>query len=310
MAAGVPIKAMVAGVAMGLITTGNSYSVLTDIQGMEDHYGDMDFKVAGTRHGITALQMDIKVDGITQDIMREALAQAHKGRMEILDNMETAISKPRDHVSEYAPKFVIFQIPVDKIRDVIGTGGKTINQIIADCDNVKINVEEDGTIAIYHMNQEMLDKAKGIIDDLTRVAQIGDVYEATVSEVRESYAFVTLFQGTDALLHVSELAWERTASIADALHVGDKINVKVTAIDEQTGKVKVSARELLPKPEGYVEPQKKSSGNRKNNDRGDRRNNRKEAEGGNVEKRFFKKKSEELAECLRRPQVWCLRFFF
>ncbi|MBQ6451196.1 MAG: polyribonucleotide nucleotidyltransferase [Solobacterium sp.] len=293
MAAGVPIKAMVAGVAMGLITTGNSYSVLTDIQGMEDHYGDMDFKVAGTRHGITALQMDIKVDGITQDIMREALAQAHKGRMEILDNMETAISKPRDHVSEYAPKFVIFQIPVDKIRDVIGTGGKTINQIIADCDNVKINVEEDGTIAIYHMNQEMLDKAKGIIDDLTRVAQIGDVYEATVSEVRESYAFVTLFQGTDALLHVSELAWERTASIADALHVGDKINVKVTAIDEQTGKVKVSARELLPKPEGYVEPQKKSSGNRKNNDRGDRRNNRKEAEGGNVEKRFFKKKSEE-----------------
>ena len=143
MAAGVPIKAMVAGVAMGLITTGNSYSILTDIQGMEDHYGDMDFKVAGTRNGITALQMDIKVAGITQEILREALAQAHKGRMEILDNMEACISKPRDHVSKYAPKVASLTIPVEKIRDVIGTGGKTINQIIADCDNVKINVDQE-----------------------------------------------------------------------------------------------------------------------------------------------------------------------
>ncbi|MCH4208431.1 MAG: polyribonucleotide nucleotidyltransferase [Solobacterium sp.] len=254
MAAGVPIKAMVAGVAMGLITTGNSYSILTDIQGMEDHYGDMDFKVAGTREGITALQMDIKVSGITMEVLKEALAQAHKGRMEILDNMEATIDKPRDHVSEFAPKVETFKIPVDMIRNVIGTGGKTINQIIADCDNVKINVEEDGQVAIYHTNQAMLDKARKIIDDLTRVAKVGDVYDATVAEVRDSFAFVTLFTGTDALLHVSEISWTRTEDIHTALHTGDKIKVKVISADE--GKFKVSARELTPKPEGYVEPKR------------------------------------------------------
>ena len=286
MAAGVPIKAMVAGVAMGLITTGNSYSILTDIQGMEDHYGDMDFKVAGTRNGITALQMDIKVDGITQDILREALAQAHKGRMEILDNMETAISSPRDHVSEYAPKVTSFNIPVDKIRDVIGTGGKTINQIIADCDGVKINVEDDGAISIYHMSQAMIDKARGIIEDLTRVAKVGDIYEGTVSEIRDSYAFVNLFSGTDALLHISEIAWTRTNKITDVLHVGDKIQVKVTNVDEGSGKVKVSARECTPKPEGYEENKKSmKSANHSNK-------NLDEAEG-NVERRVFRKKEEE-----------------
>ena len=286
MAAGVPIKAMVAGVAMGLITVGDTYSILTDIQGMEDHYGDMDFKVAGTREGITALQMDIKVSGISQEILREALAQAHEGRMQILDNMETAISEPRDHVSEWAPKVAMMKIPVDKIRDVIGTGGKTINQIIEDCDGVKINVEEDGSIQIYHMNQAMIDKAKGIIEDLTRTAKIDEVYEATVAEVRESFAFVTLFPGTDALLHVSEVAWERTPKISDVLHVGDKVTVKVISIDE-AGKVKVSAKACQPKPEGYVEEKKKfaKSG-------GNRRNNAKPAEtSGNVERRVFKKKN-------------------
>ncbi|MBQ3272326.1 MAG: polyribonucleotide nucleotidyltransferase [Solobacterium sp.] len=286
MAAGVPIKAMVAGVAMGLITVGDTYSILTDIQGMEDHYGDMDFKVAGTREGITALQMDIKVSGISQEILREALAQAHEGRMQILDNMETAISEPRDHVSEWAPKVAMMKIPVDKIRDVIGTGGKTINQIIEDCDGVKINVEEDGSIQIYHMNQAMIDKAKGIIEDLTRTAKLDEVYEATVAEVRESFAFVTLFPGTDALLHVSEVAWERTPKISDVLHVGDKVTVKVISIDE-AGKVKVSAKACQPKPEGYVEEKKKfaKSG-------GNRRNNAKPAEtSGNVERRVFKKKN-------------------
>ncbi len=290
MAAGVPIRAMVAGVAMGLITTGNTYSILTDIQGMEDHYGDMDFKVAGTRKGITALQMDIKVEGISQEILREALAQAHKGRMEILDNMETAISEPRDHLSPYAPKYVAFTIPVDRIRDVIGTGGKTINQIIADCDNVVINVDDDGHVAIYHMNQEMLDKAKAIIEDLTRTVAVGDVFEATVSEIRDSFAFVNLFQGTDALLHVSEISWERTPKISDVLHLGDKINVKVINVDEN-GKVKVSARELLEKPEGYVEPKKKSSNGRSSSRGGDRKpSSGSTASGTNVEKRFFKKK--------------------
>ena len=287
MAAGVPIKAMVAGVAMGLITTGNSYSILTDIQGMEDHYGDMDFKVAGTRNGITALQMDIKVAGITQEILREALAQAHKGRMEILDNMEACISEPRDHVSKYAPKVASLTIPVEKIRDVIGTGGKTINQIIADCDNVKIKVDEEGHISIYHMNQEMIDKAKAIIEDITREAKVGDEFEGCVSEVRESFAFVTLFTGTEGLLHVSEVSWERTPNISEVLHVGDKIKVKVTSIDD-AGKIKVSARECTPKPEGYVEP-KKSSHSQKNG-KGNRFSHNNDS---SVERRVFKKNKEE-----------------
>ena len=288
MAAGVPIKAMVAGVAMGLITVGDTYSILTDIQGMEDHYGDMDFKVAGTRKGITALQMDIKVDGISENILREALAQAHKGRMEILDNMETAISEPRPDVSEWAPKYTVLTIPTEKIRDVIGTGGKTINQIIEDCDGVKIDVEEDGTIAIYHMNREMINKARAIIEDITRDAAIGDEYDATVTEVRESFAFVNLFQGTDALLHVSEISWDRTADINQVLHVGDKIHVKVIAVDENTGKVKVSARECTPKPEGYVEPKK---GGRMNRSRGnDRRHG--ESFGSKVDRRVFRRREE------------------
>lgn len=282
MAAGVPIKAMVAGVAMGLITTGNSYSILTDIQGMEDHYGDMDFKVAGTRNGITALQMDIKVAGITQEILREALAQAHKGRMEILDNMETAISAPRDHVSEYAPKVLSFKIPEDKIREVIGTGGKTINQIIADCEDVKISIDDDGSVSIYHVKQEMVDKAQAIIEDIIREAKVGEIYEATVSEIRDSFAFVTLFAGTDALLHVSELAWERTENIKDVLHVGDVVRVVVTAIDD-AGKVKVSAKELLPKPEGYVEPKKANRNNKRSS---------KPTDDSSFEKRVFKKKED------------------
>ncbi|MBR2769871.1 MAG: polyribonucleotide nucleotidyltransferase [Solobacterium sp.] len=292
MAAGVPIKAMVAGVAMGLITVGDTYSILTDIQGMEDHYGDMDFKVAGTRSGITALQMDIKVDGISEEILREALAQAHKGRMEILDNMETAIKEPRPDVSKWAPKFAVLHIPTDRIRDVIGTGGKTINQIIEDCDQVKIDVEEDGTIAIYHMNRDMINKAKAIIEDLTRDAKVGEEYDAVVSEVRESFAFVTLFPGTDALLHVSELSWERTPSIADALHVGDVIRVKVTAVDENTGKVKVSARECIEKPEGYVEPKR---GGGRSQRSGNRSNDRKRGEvysSSKVEKRVFRRRED------------------
>ena len=291
MAAGVPIKAMVAGVAMGLITVGNTYSILTDIQGMEDHYGDMDFKVAGTRKGITALQMDIKVDGISEQILKEALAQAHKGRMEILDNMETAISEPRPDVSKWAPKFDVLHIPTEKIRDVIGTGGKTINQIIEDCDQVKIDVQEDGTIAIYHMDREMINKAKAIIEDITREAKVGDEFDATVSEVRESFAFVNLFQGTDALLHVSEISWDRTADINEALHVGDKIHVKVIAVDENTGKVKVSARECTEKPEGYVEPKKAPRTGNRNSGRRDRRSGDSYS-SSKVEKRVFRRRED------------------
>ena len=175
MAAGVPIKAMVAGVAMGLITVGDTYSILTDIQGMEDHYGDMDFKVAGTRNGITALQMDIKVTGISQEILREALAQAHKGRMEILDNMEKAISEPRPEVSKYAPKMDHMMIPVDKIRIVIGKGGEQIDKIIEECDNVKIDIDDDGRCIIYHTDREAINKAKTMIENLIREAKVGEV---------------------------------------------------------------------------------------------------------------------------------------
>lgn len=283
MAAGVPIKAMVAGVAMGLITVGNTYSILTDIQGMEDHYGDMDFKVAGTRKGITALQMDIKVTGISEQILKEALAQAHKGRMQILDNMETAISAPRPEVSKWAPKFDTMQIPVDKIRIVIGKGGEQIDKIIEACNDIKIDIDDDGKVVLYHTDKEMIEKAKQIINDLIREAKVGDVFDAKVTEIRDSFAFVNLFGSTDALLHVSQLAWERVEDIHKVLTVGQTIQVKVINIDEN-GKVKVSAKELLEKPEGYVEPQKPLRPQR--GARGDRH------ESGNVERRVFKKKAE------------------
>lgn len=288
MAAGVPIKRMVAGVAMGLITVGDTYSILTDIQGAEDHYGDMDFKVAGTREGITALQMDIKVTGISMDILREALAQAHKGRMEILDNMEATISEPRKELSKWAPKFETFTIPTDKIRVVIGKGGETIDKIIAECDDVKIDIDDNGKVVLYHTSQEVLDKAKSMIENLIREAKVGEEFDAVVSEVRDSFAFVTLFEGTEGLLHVSQLKWERVDDIKNELHVGDTIHVKVISIDD-AGKIKVSAKECLPKPEGYIEPQKTP----RNNHKGEKRSFHKEGE--NVEKRVFKKK-EETAE--------------
>ena len=248
MAAGVPIKAPVAGVAMGLITTGDNYSILTDIQGMEDHYGDMDFKVAGTREGITALQMDIKCKGITREIFKEALAQAHKGRMEILDNMAEAIAEPRKEVSPYAPKMVTFMIPTDKIREVIGTGGKVINDIIDKCDQVKIDIDDDGKVVIYHTSKEAIDKAKEMIDNITREAKVGEIYESTVVRIEKFGAFVELFKGHDALLHVSKITYGRVEKPEDVLKIGDKIKVKVTEIDEK-GRVNVSAKDLLPKPQ-------------------------------------------------------------
>ena len=275
MAAGVPIKAMVAGVAMGLITTGDNYSILTDIQGMEDHYGDMDFKVAGTREGITALQMDIKCKGITREIFKEALAQAKKGRFEILDNMETAIKEPRADVSKYAPKLDSFDIPTDKIREVIGTGGKTINSIIEACDNVKIDISDEGRVVIYHMDRETINKAKEMILNITREAKLGDIYEATVLRLEKFGAFVELWPGHDALLHVSKISHDRVDKPEDVLKIGDKIKVKVTEINDKG--VSVSAKDLLPKPE------KKDREERKEKDEP-----KPEKKRGEV--RFFKKK--------------------
>lgn len=249
MAAGVPIKAPVAGIAMGLIMDDNSgkYTVLTDIQGMEDHFGDMDFKVAGTKNGITALQMDIKVTGITKNIFEEALAQAHKARLEILDNMLACIPSPREQLSPYAPKIAMMNIDPDKIKDVIGPGGKMINEIIAQCDNVKIDIDDDGKVVIYHNDNDTIEKAKQMISDIVRVAKVGDVYAAKVVRLEKFGAFVNLFGNTDGLLHISKISHHRVDKVEDVLKLGDIIDVKVTEIDNK-GRINVSAKALLPKP--------------------------------------------------------------
>lgn len=249
MAAGVPIKAPVAGIAMGLIMNDETgdYTVLTDIQGMEDHFGDMDFKVAGTTKGITALQMDIKVTGITKAIFEEALTQAHKARLEILDNMLACIAQPRKEMSPYAPKIAMMNIDPDKIKDVIGPGGKMINQIIAECNNVKIDIDDDGKVVIYHTDQEAINKAKEMIEGIVRVANVGDVYAAKVVRIEKFGAFVNLFGSTDGLLHISKISHNRVEKVEDVLKIGDIIDVKVVEIDNK-GRINVSAKALLPKP--------------------------------------------------------------
>jgi len=252
MAAGVPIKSPVAGIAMGLVTYGDHYTVLTDIQGMEDHFGDMDFKVAGTKNGITALQMDIKIDGLNAEILKEALDQAKIGRIQIMENMLACISEARTEVGKYAPKIAMLQIPSDKIRDVIGAGGKIINQIIADCNQVKIDIEDDGRVLIYHQDQASINKARAIIESLVRSAKVGEVYEAKVVRIESFGAFVELFPGTDGLLHVSKISYERVEKPSDVLKMGEVVKVVVTEIDDK-GRVNVSHREFTPKPEGYVE---------------------------------------------------------
>ena len=267
MAAGVPIKAPVAGIAMGLIMdedTGH-YTVLTDIQGLEDHFGDMDFKVAGTEKGITALQMDIKVRGITREIFEEALAQAHVARQEILANMLEAISEPRKELSPYAPKIAQLKISVDKIKDVIGPGGKKINQIIAECDQVKIDIDDDGSVVIYHHDQAAIDKARQMIEEICREAKVGEVYEGKVVRVENYGVFVNLFGKTDGLLHVSNISWNRIDKVEDVLKIGDVIDVQVIEIED--GKVKVSAKALLPKPADWKEPERKLRNNRDNRSR-------------------------------------------
>ena len=247
MAAGVPIKAPVAGVAMGLVKKGDDYTILTDIQGMEDHLGDMDFKVAGTDKGICALQMDIKIDGITKEILQEALAQAKEARKEIMANMMATISEPRAELSSYAPKVKMIKIDPDQIKSVIGQGGKTINEIIDQSDGVKIDIEQDGTVVIYHHDQEAIDKAVSLIEKIVKKAQVGEVYDGKAVRVEDNYAFINLFEGTDAFLHISDYAYERTKKMGDVIKVGDIVKVKVTKVDDK-GKVNVSRKALLPKP--------------------------------------------------------------
>ena len=246
MAAGVPIKAPVAGIAMGLITKGDFYTILTDIQGMEDHYGDMDFKVAGTRNGITALQMDIKIEGINESILREALAQAKVGRMTILGHMLNTISTYRDEVSPYAPKVELFRINPDKIKDVIGSGGKTITEIINSCNNVKIDIEQDGRVFIMHSEREWITAAKEKIMDIVREAEVGKIYTGKVVKVVDFGAFVELWHGCEGMVHISELEEKRVKEVKDVCREGDEIVVKVLAIDEK-GKIKLSRKAVFAK---------------------------------------------------------------
>ena len=245
MAAGVPIKAPVAGIAMGLISDGTNYTVLTDIQGLEDHLGDMDFKVAGTKDGITALQMDIKIQGITEQILREALTQAKKARFEILEELTSTISEPRKELSPYAPKIEMISIHPDKIKVVIGRGGETINSII-DETGVKIDIDQEGHVSIASTDAAMIQRAKEIIEDLTREIEVGQVYEGTVRRIEKFGAFVEIAKGKDGLVHISELAHERVGKVEDVLALGDKVTVKVIEIDGK-GRINLSRKALLPK---------------------------------------------------------------
>ncbi len=253
MAAGVPIKAPVAGIAMGLITDGDDYTILTDIQGMEDHLGDMDFKVAGTRDGICALQMDIKIRGITKQILKEALAQAKDARMEVLDVMQKQIAEPRKEVSKYAPKMMTFMIKPEKIKDVIGKGGEMITKIICEASNVsvvndmravKVDIEDDGKVVIYHMDKEVIERTAKMIQDIVREVEEGKVYTATVVQIEDFGCFVQLWPGCEGLVHISKLAKERVDKVSDVVKVGDEILVKAIGYDKK-GKLNFSRKDAM-----------------------------------------------------------------
>lgn len=245
MDAGVPIKAPVAGIAMGLVMEGEDYTVLTDIQGLEDHLGDMDFKVAGTAAGITALQMDIKIQGITEAILTEALTQAKKARLEILDELVSTLPEARKELSPYAPKIDIIQINPDKIKVVIGRGGETINGII-DATGVKIDIDQTGNVSIASSDQDMINKARQMIEDLVREVEVGQVYTGKVKRIEKFGAFVEVLPGKDGLVHISELEHRRVAQVEDVLKIGDVVKVKVIEIDNQ-GRINLSRKVLLPK---------------------------------------------------------------
>lgn len=243
MDAGIPIKSPVAGIAMGLVKTGEKYSVLSDIQGMEDALGDMDFKVAGTDKGITALQMDIKIDGLSEEILRESLAQAKIGRLHIIDSMLETINEPKSKLSPYAPKILTMSIKPEKIRDVIGPSGKQINEII-DETGVKIDIEQDGSVFISSTDEEMNNKAKQIIEDLVREVEVGEMYLGTVKRIEKFGAFVEIFKGKDGLVHISQLDEKRINKVEDVVSIGDQIMVKVKEIDNQ-GRVNLSRKAVL-----------------------------------------------------------------
>ena len=260
MEAGIPLKAAVAGVAMGLVKEGDDYAILTDIAGAEDHYGDMDFKVAGTREGITALQMDIKISGVTGQIMREALEQARRGRLFLLDQMDAVLATPRTERSKFAPQIHTLQIPTDKIRDLIGPGGKTIRGII-EATGVKIDVDDTGRVNVASTDEEGLKKALAMISDLTAVPEVGKTYLGKVVRLAEFGAFVEIFPGTDGLLHISEIAEHRVKDVKDELREGDQVLVKVLGIEGN--RIKLSRKALLKEQReklGLPEPSRGGSG--------------------------------------------------
>ncbi len=257
MAAGVPIKSPVAGIAMGLIENGKKYTILTDIQGLEDHMGDMDFKVAGTRKGICALQMDIKIKGVTEKILKEALAQAKKARFEILDVMEKCIKEPRKSLSKYAPKIDTFMIKPEKIKDVIGRGGEMITKIILEASNVKtvndkdavkVDLEDDGRVIIYHTDAEVIAKTRKMIEEIVREVEVDTIYNGKVTKVEDFGCFVELWPGCEGLVHVSELDNKRVDKPKDLVSVGDKIIVKALGYDNR-GRLNLSRKAALPKKE-------------------------------------------------------------
>jgi len=247
MEAGVPMKAAVAGVAMGLVTGENKTAVLSDIAGMEDHEGDMDFKVAGTRKGITALQMDIKVAGLSREVMAQALAQANAGRMHILDKMDAMIAQPKSELSEFAPRLYTIMVPKDRIRDVIGSGGKTIRWIVEET-GTKIDVDDDGKVTIASMDVASANRAIEIIKGLTASAEIGANYKGTVKRIEPYGAFVEILPGQDGLLHISEMAHTRVGQVTDLFQIGDEVEVQVVGIEPDTGKIRLSRKPLLPPP--------------------------------------------------------------
>ena len=266
MAAGVPIKAPVAGIAMGLITKDDDYTILTDIQEMEDHLGDMDFKVAGTKDGITALQMDIKIKGITKDILKEALEQAKKARFEILDTIEKQIKEPRKEVSKYAPKTEIFMIKPEKVKDVIGRGGEMITKIICDASNVtsvtdmnavKVDLGDDGKVVIYHSDQEVINKTRDMILEVVREVEEGEIYPAKVVKIEDFGCFVQVWPGCEGLVHVSELAHERVKEVRDVVSLGDEIVVKCLGLDKR-GRLNFSRKQVMPAPKKQEKDEKKS----------------------------------------------------
>ena len=273
MDAGVKIRKPVAGIAMGLISKGDKWAVLSDILGDEDHLGDMDFKVCGTRDGITACQMDIKVDGLSYDVLAKALEQARQGRLHILDHLQSTIAEPREDYKPFVPRIVQIHIPKDFIGAVIGKGGEVIQKIQSETNTI-INIEEvgdQGIVDVASQDKEGIDAAIKWIKDICTVPEVGQVYDAKVVSIVEFGAFLEFLPGKEGLMHISEYDWKRTDTLEGLIEEGDIIKVKIIAVDEKNGKLKLSRKALLPKPEGYTEEKPARAPRREGGDRGPRR---------------------------------------